>query len=258
MSRIIKSEEAVLEDFRVDLYHVNDIPEPEKEPESVGEEEYRKKYELISREKKQILEHARIQAKQTASKILEDAYAQRDKIVNTAETEAQRLKQAAREEGFEEGLRKSKHFLEESLVGLNDEFAGIRREQNEKLEYFERNVISVAFNMTEKILKKNLEEDELALLELVKSVMKEEAGKSNVTIHVSGRAFQLAEELEHQLKPTREQSGAAVKIKKDDIPYSDVKIETEEGIIDASISVQLDNLKRFLTEYSEDEKELFE
>lgn len=252
MSKIIKSDEAVLEDFRVDLYHVNDAEEPEKEPDSVGEEEYRKKYELISKEKKQILEHARIQAKQSASKLLEDAYAQRDKIVNTAETEAERLKEAARKEGYEEGIRESKQFVEERLEILNREIDSLNRAQKELFDEFNRDILDLAFNMTEKILKKTLEKDETALLELVKSVLREEAGKSDLTVHLSNRAYRMIEELEQQLEPIREQNGRNIKIKKDDIPSSDIKVETEEGIVDASISVQLENLKKFLDEYRED------
>lgn len=252
MSKIIKSDEAVLEDFRVNLYHIKDVEEPEKEPEAVGEEEYRKKYELISKEKKQILEHARIQAKQSASKILEDAYAQRDKIVNTAETEAKRLKEAARNEGYEEGIRESKKFVEERLKVLNQEIDGINRVQKDMFDEFNRDILDIAFNMTEKILKKTLEKDEKALLELVKSVLREEVGKSDLTVHLSNRAYKMFEELEQQLDPIREQSGRNINIKKEDIPYGDIKIETDEGIVDASISVQLENLKKFLDEYREE------
>ena len=43
------------------------------------------------------------------------------------------------------------------------------------------------------------------------------------------------------------------KIKKEDIPYSDLRVETEDGILDASIPVQLRNLKEFLSEYMEKE-----
>lgn len=252
MSKIIKSDDSVLEDYRVNLYHVNDTVEPEEEPDRSHEEEYRKKYELISKEKKQILEHARIQAKQTASKILEDAYAQRDKIVNTAETEAARLKQIAKEEGFDEGLRESEEFIRESLSGINEEFEQLKREEQAAFEQLNKDVLNIAFNMTEKILKKTLEKDELALLELVKSVLKEEADKSNVTVHLSSRAYLLAEELKKYLEKTREKEKNAIKIKKDDMEYSDLKIETEDGIVDASISVQLENLKKFLSGYRED------
>lgn len=252
MSKIIKSDEAVVEDFRVNLYQIREEEEPEKEPDSPGEEDFRKKYELISKEKKQILENARLQAKQSASRILEDAYAQRDKIMHTAETEAERLRNAAREEGFAEGLNHSKNFLRESITGLNEEFEKLKQEERETFEQLKRDVFSLAYNMTEKVLKKKLDEDELVLLELVKSVIKEEADKKELSVHLSNRAFRLAEELEKKLKLFREQTGTAVKIKKDDIPITDVTIETAEGIIDASIPVQLENLKKFLDAYRED------
>lgn len=250
MSKIIKSEEAVLEDYRVNLYHAGEPEQPE--PDSPGEEAYRKKYELISKEKKQILEHARIHAKQTASKILEEAYAQRDKIMHTAETEAERLRQAARGEGFAEGLERSKQFIQESLAGLNEEFAELDRKEREVFEQLSKNVFNLSYNMTEKILKKKLKEDELALLELVKSVIKEEADDKDIVVHLSGRAFRLAEELEKELKVIQDKKGASVKIKKDAMSESDIKIETSEGIIDASISVQMENLRKFLDNYRED------
>ena len=69
---------------------------------------------------------------------------------------------------------------------------------------------------------------------------------------LSGRAFKLAEELEEQLKPIREKTGTSIKIKKDEMSESDLKIETDDGIVDASIPVQLENLKKFLETYRED------
>ena len=240
-----------MEDYRVNLYHMSKSEEPEPEPDSPGEEEYRKKYELISKEKKQILEHARIQAKQTASKILEEAYAQRDKIMHTAETEAERLRQAAREEGYTEGLENSAQFIRESLTGLNEEFTELHRKEMEAFGQLSGEVFKLSYNMTEKILKKKLKEDELALLELVKSVIKEEADEKDIVVHLSVRAFRLAEEREIQLRPIQEKTGASIKIKKDAVSEGDVKIETSDGIIDASISVQLENLKKFLENYRE-------
>ena len=253
MSRIIKSEESVLEDFRVNLYEQKRMEEIHEDEDTSKEEEYRKKYELISKEKKQILEHARLQANQTASRVLEEAYAQRDKIVNTAETEAERLKKAAEEEGFAEGMTNSRIYLNDTLAGLNEELEKLKKEQEEAFEKLNRDILLIAMNMAEKILKKQLEEDPLAMESLVESVLKEEKGKKQITIHLSGRAYKLAEELEKKLDSIREQSKSQIKIKKEDIPYSDLRVETEDGILDASIPVQLRNLKEFLSEYMEKE-----
>lgn len=59
--------------------------------------------------------------------------------------------------------------------------------------------------------------------------------------------------MEKKLDSIREQSKSQIKIKKEDIPYSDLRVETEDGILDASIPVQLRNLKEFLSEYMEKE-----
>ena len=56
-------------------------------------------YTLISEEKRHILEHARNQARESMAEILTEAYAQRDKIMNTAEEEAVRIRTRARDVG---------------------------------------------------------------------------------------------------------------------------------------------------------------
>ena len=252
MSRIIKSEESVIEDFRVSLYDYKREEVQDEEEDFSREEEYRKKYELISKEKKQILEHARLQANQTASRVLEEAYSQRDKIVNTAETEAERLKNAAIEDGFAEGLKRAGTYLEETLAGINGELDRLKKEQEELFEKLNQDILFLSLNMAEKILKKQLDENPLAMEELVKSVLKEEIGKKQITIHISGRAYKLADELENKLDSIREQYGSRIKIKKENVPPGDLRVETEDGILDASLSVQLRNLKKFLSDYREE------
>ena len=103
--RVIKSGQTVLGEGRVPAYQ---MPGPSAdqaetangEPETAVQESADgsiPRYALISEEKRKILEHARSQAEQSAARILEEAYAQRDKIVNTALAEAERLKKQAEE-----------------------------------------------------------------------------------------------------------------------------------------------------------------
>ena len=78
-------------------------------------------YTLISEEKRHILEHARNQARESMAEILSDAYAQRDKIVNTAEKEAVRIREQAREQGHEQGLEEALSSVEDLTVRLRQE-----------------------------------------------------------------------------------------------------------------------------------------
>ena len=98
MSRILKPAQTVAGSHMVRLYQpvqeagaqtgqesgVSEPPDPEQDQGG-------RRYALISEEKRKILEHARNQAEQAAARILEEAYAQRDNIVNTARDEAGRI-----------------------------------------------------------------------------------------------------------------------------------------------------------------------
>ena len=171
---------------------------------SGGTEMTGKRYALISEEKRKILEHARDQAEQSAARILEEAYAQRDNIVNIA-----------RGEGFKE-----------QLCGR---------------------IASLSFMMAERILRKRVEEDETEMLDLIEQAVLSERDKRSITVHVPARASGLVEELEQRLKPLMGKNGSSLRIKTEDRPAGFVQVETEEGIVDASLDVQLANLKKQLT-----------
>ena len=170
-----------------------------------GQDTAGKRYALISEEKRKILEHARKQAEQSAARILEEAYAQRDNIVD-------RLGQ---------GLEEFKRQMNERVAGL-------------------------AFMMAEKILRKKVEYDEAELADMVAGAVLSERDKENITVHIPEDAVGLVEALEKRLEPLRDKMGGVLRIKTESRPPGFVQVETEEGIVDASLDVQLDNLKKQL------------
>ena len=75
-----------------------------------------------------------------------------------------------------------------------------------------------------------------------------ERDKNEITVHLSDDSIALVEELERRLEPLRDRNGGYVRIRPEQQPPGYVQIETEEGIVDASVFVQLENLKRQLAE----------
>ena len=188
-----------------------------------GQDTAGKRYALISEEKRKILEHARKQAEQSAARILEEAYAQRDSIVNTARGEAGRIHDQAKMEGYNQGL-------DQALEDISQDIAGIR----------------AAVMMAEKILRKKVEYDEAELADMVAGAVLSERDKENITVHIPEDAVGLVEALEKRLEPLRDKMGGVLRIKTESRPPGFVQVETEEGIVDASLDVQLDNLKKQL------------
>ena len=211
-----------------------------------GQDTAGKRYALISEEKRKILEHARKQAEQSAARILEEAYAQRDNIVNTARGEAGRIHDQAKTEGYNQGLNQALEDISQDMAGIQ---AAVDR-LGQGLEEFKRQmnerVAGLAFMMAEKILRKKVEYDEAELADMVAGAVLSGRDKENITVHIPEDAVGLVEALEKRLEPLRDKMGGVLRIKTESRPPGFVQVETEEGIVDASLDVQLDNLKKQL------------
>ena len=248
--RVIKSGQTVLGEGRVPAYQMNG-PETAQAEEISGEpgnaareaaDGAVPRYALISEEKRKILEHARNQAEQSAARILEDAYAQRDKIVNTA------LKQQAEEHGYEDGINRAEADISDGLkmIGRSVEQAG--RQLEEHSEEIKARITEMALVIAEKILQREVGAGAEGLADLVEQAVMSERDKNEITVHLSDDSITLVEELETRLEPLRDRNGGYVRIRPEQQQPGYVQIETEEGIVDASVFVQLENLKRQLAE----------
>lgn len=253
--RVIKSGQTVLGEGRVPAYQMTG-PETAQAEEISGEpgntareaaDGAVPRYALISEEKRKILEHARNQAEQSAARILEDAYAQRDKIVNTALTEAERLKQQAEEHGYEDGINRAEADISDELkkIGRSVEQAG--RQLEEHSEEIKARITEMALVIAEKILQREVGAG-AEVADLVEQAVMSERDKNEITVHLSDDSIVLVEELERRLEPLRDRNGGYVRIRPEQQQPGYVQIETEEGIVDASVFVQLENLKRQLAE----------
>jgi len=106
-----------------------------------------------------------------------------------------------------------------------------------------------AFGMVETHLRGKrilLVDDERELADMVAGAVLSERDKENITVHIPEDAVGLVEALEKRLEPLRDKMGGVLRIKTESRPPGFVQVETEEGIVDASLDVQLDNLKKQL------------
>ena len=187
MSRIIKSGQTVYQDLEVAVYGET-FESTEEEDGPAAQEE---SYTLISEEKRHILEHARNQARESMAEILSDAYAQRDKIVNTAEKEAVRI----REQGHEQGLEEALSSVEDLTVRLRQEIGEAYERMENQLEDIRSQIVELSLDIAGKILEKRIEEDSGEMAELVKKAIQSERDKKKIDIHISAKALELAEAL---------------------------------------------------------------
>ena len=112
-----------------------------------------------------------------------------------------------------------------------------------ELEDIRSQIVELSLDIAGKILEKRIEEDSGEMAELVKKAIQSERDKKKIDIHISAKALELAEALEKELEPLQEKYGGTIKVKKEECPLDRVRIETSDGILDASVFRQLEQLK---------------
>lgn len=251
MSRILKSDQTVTGSRKVGVYQPS---QEDQDTQKTGQKNTEvpnaaeQGYALISETKRKILERARSQAEQSAARILEEAYSQRDKIVNIAAEQAQRMKEEAEKEGYRNGIAHAEQDIAAQLSKIRDSVTELAGAMQLRDQAIKNQLAELSLKIAEKILCKKLEEDESILADLVEKAVLSERDKRNMVVHLSDHSMELVELMEERLEPFRERSDGFLRIKTEQQPPGYVQLETEEGIVDASVMVQLENLKQQLAE----------
>ena len=248
--RIIKSEDTILEDGKIELYkrEEQDIPEEitivngQVEDNQAGPEE----------ELEDLLAEATKRAEKSVAKILEDAYAKRDTIVNTAIEESERLKKQAVEEGKREGIRQMEEKVAASLDELNRALETSQNQVAKSSSSLQKSVVDMSLEIASRIMSMRIQEDETQMAELVKTAVMAEKDKRQINIVLSEEMTKLIDKLEWELDSVRERIPGNIRIKTNGMEKEGCRIETEEGIMDVSVSVQIENLRRQLQKLESD------
>ncbi len=192
---------------------------------------------VFKKEENKILKREVLLATEEAKKIIAEAQEKANTILSKAKKEAKEIKSKAYEEGKIEGLRK----FEEKLLEL-------LAENEREREQFERTLVLLAVKIAEKIIRTELETDRSKILPLVKETLESARVLSakKLFIRVPPIYKEEVEQLVHSITTKDSKWEKVVVISDPSLPTGGCRIESENGIIDASIETQIKVLKRNL------------
>lgn len=153
-------------------------------------------------------------------RIKQDAEQYRSEVVS----EAEKAKAHAEEEGYAEGYQK----WSEHLVRLEEEIERVYQEM-EKL------IIPVALKAAKKIVEKELEVSNDAIVSIVAANLRAVSQHKKVTIYVNRKDLDILEKNKPQLKQIFESLESLSIRDRDDVTPGGCIIETEIGIVNAQI-----------------------
>lgn len=168
-----------------------------------------------------------LEAYQVLEEVKKDALQYKQDVAE----EIEKLKEQAQKEGFEEGFKK----WTEQIAKVEEEIINVRKET-------EKVALPVALKAAKKIVGRELELSENAIVDIVSNSLKAVVTHKKITIYVNKNDLQALEKNRNKLKDIFENLEILTIRERSDIESGSSVIETEGGIINA----QLDNQWRIL------------
>ncbi|BBI17931.1 putative type III secretion protein SctL [Neochlamydia sp. EPS4] len=141
--------------------------------------------------------------------------------------EIEKLKEQAQKEGFEEGFKK----WVEQIAKVEEEIINVRHET-------EKVALPIALKAAKKIVGRELELSETAVVDIVSNSLKAVVTHKKITIYVNKKDLEALEKNRQQVKDLFESLETLIIRERADIESGGCIIETEGGIINAQLENQ--------------------
>jgi len=170
-----------------------------------------------------------LDAKEVVKKVQEDAKAYKIAVTE----EAEKVKEAAEQEGFQQGLET----WAEYVVKLEEEIARVHAEVSET-------IIPVALKAAKKIIGREIETSKEVVVDIVLNNLKAVAHHKKIRIHVSQDDMAMMEQNKEKFKKVFEHLESLQFVESDEVKPGGAIIETEGGIINAQLENLIDTLEK--------------
>jgi flagellar biosynthesis/type III secretory pathway protein FliH len=185
--------------------------------------------------------------------ILAAAQQQVEALLTFAQQEAERIREEAHTQGLlsgrEEGKEQAKQELLSSLVTFAQAGQSLIVLEEQLIERFTPQLVRFALEIAEKVTGKQVEEDPLIVATVLERARAELPQARSVRIWVHPQDHQVLAELRPDLVWTGEKGGRTVEVlSSEEVERGGCRIETEMGLVDATIPVQMQEIRRQMLE----------
>jgi flagellar assembly protein FliH len=164
--------------------------------------------------------------------------------------ELRRRVETALDRAYREALLERQEEIHRSLEVLSQGLGQLQEAHRTYIKEFTEELKYMALDIAEKILQKEITADPGALETMTLQLVSEVKNTPWINVEVSEQMDGLAERLKRQL--SKAEQGKSIFVTAKDIPADGCRIETEDGIIDATLSVQLSQLRQAFVQSEEE------
>jgi flagellar assembly protein FliH len=188
------------------------------------------------------------EAQEEASRILEDARERADQMLNEANEKAQELYEEQKTIGYNDGAAAVEQELSQKLADMETQTSSIQQEleveYQQKLDSMETDLVDAIIQVFDRVFHIQFEGKQDILLHLINNTLESIDSGKHFRILVSEDNWQYVDD---HLDELREQLGSEVTLevaRDSKMSKSDCRIETDFGVYDCGIDVELDGLCR--------------
>lgn len=189
-----------------------------------------------------VLEKAKEEGDRIAQKMMIHARKERGEILAQAQQEAEDIRKKAYQEGYQAGADAKAADIEKALANLDESVREVKQAQEEFHASMAASVQDFALEVASHLLSYTIEKDPFVLKELVDAALEEVKDTAWVTLEISDQLPELVEALEKEYAKTRP-GRARIEVRARELPKDAVLLNTPDGVIDATLSRQLANLR---------------
>lgn len=186
------------------------------------------------------------EAKKEAEKILAEAQAQAETILNQADQEAENIRENAKNTGYQEGRQSLESELAAQREQLQNEYQRkqetLQDEFREKQKNMEKDLVDVILEVFNKVFHIQFDNKKHILMYLIDDAILNIEGDKKFRIKVANSNVMF---LENHKEEILERVGAGIEIEivaDSSMDGNSCVIETDSGVFDCSLGVQLENL----------------
>ncbi|MBQ1456902.1 MAG: type III secretion system stator protein SctL [Butyrivibrio sp.] len=189
----------------------------------------------IQKDIDQILKDAQVQANQ----IVADARAQADQILSQAREEGHRQ---GYDEGFQEGMSKSEDKIEKTLQKKEKELEARYERMTQSVE---PEMVDTLTRIYEHVFNVSFKDDKEIILHLLQTALSRIESSGSLLIHISPDDYDMITDAKEQLMQNVVSPDTVLELVEDPtLKENECIIETDGGIFDCSVGVELEELGR--------------
>lgn len=192
-----------------------------------------------------ILSQAKEEGERFSEEIIKKTHEECDNLIAQAKEDALRIREEAREEGFQAGMSEKTAEIEGQLMALQQALEELRQRHALYMQDYEKELKDFALDIASKILSMKISEEPKNMASLIAHAMNTVRDADWITVQLSQELAGLVGYLEEQKLGAKSGARRIEYELMEGAPQGACLVQTPDGVVDASILTQIENLKEF-------------